>query len=326
MINYTFRSGIEKYISLFIRQKRDAGYPYKSSARILYHFDSFIAENFPDANMLTKDICNEWVRLKKDEHPNSLSRRTTPVRQLGKYLYGLGHDAYVIPGHIPNKQIHYVSHIYTCKELQAFFRAIDQCQPSPFSPTRCYVIPVIFRMIYCCGLRSSEARLLQCEEVDLNTGKVVIRESKGWKMRIVFMSSDLLEVCREYDSIIRKIIPVREAFFPNREGKSYDDSILDYWFHKFWDPLPEAGQVSGNPARVHAFRHTYAVNRLNQWVQEAHDIRTLYPYLSQYMGHSNFADTDYYLSLTDEFYPELESRMSQINNDILPEVCHENEE
>ena len=41
------------------------------------------------------------------------------------------------------------------------------------------------------------------------------------------------------------------------------------------------------------------------------------------MGHSNFADTDYYLTLAESFYPELESRMRTVNTAILPEVPHE---
>ncbi len=323
---YVYKSGIGSYIESFIAQKRNTGYPYESSARILYRFDGFVADKYSNADMLKKDICMGWVFLKDGEHPNGLIRRTTPVRQLGKYLCGLGYDAYVIPGHIPNKQIHYVSHIYTQQELTAFFKAVDSCPPSPFSPARCYVIPVIFRIIYCCGLRLSEARLLQCKDVDLNTGRIVIRESKGWSMRIVFMSADLLEVCREYNSLVSTMLPDREAFFPNKDGQFYSRNTLDCWFHEFWDPLPEAGQLKGNPARVHAFRHTYAVNRLNQWVKEGQNIQSLYLYLSQYMGHAKFTDTDYYLSLTEEFYPELESRMAQINKEILPEVCYDREE
>ena len=41
------------------------------------------------------------------------------------------------------------------------------------------------------------------------------------------------------------------------------------------------------------------------------------------MGHSNFADTDYYLTLAEPFYPEFESRMRLVNASILPEVPHE---
>jgi integrase len=323
MDNYQFKSLLGHDIEAFISQKRASGYPYQSPARILYRLDSFVYEKFPADSALTKEICIEWIRLKPGEHPNGLLRRITPVRQFGKYLNGFGHNAYIIPGHIPNRQIKYEAHIYTQAELKAFFTSIDCCSSSPFSPTRCYVIPVFFRLLYCCGLRSSEARLLNCGDIDLNTGKVIIRESKGWKARIVYMSQDLLEILREYDAIMYTMHPDRQAFFPNKDGRWYSRSTIDCWFHEFWDKLPEAQLVSGNPARVHDFRHCYAVNRLNRWVKEDCDINALLPYMSEYMGHSHYADTDYYLSLVGEFYPEMERRLYSVNADILPEVCHE---
>jgi len=137
----------------------------------------------------------------------------------------------------------------------------------------------------------------------------------------------MLELCQEYNSIIEAMIPNREAFFPNRYGKTYGKSRIDDWFHKFWDPLPEAKTVTGNPVCVHSLRHTYAVNRLNSWVQEEKDFRSLYLYLylSEYMGHATYKETDYYLSLVDSFYPEMEKRLSETNHDILPEVLYEDE-
>ena len=81
--------------------------------------------------------------------------------------------------------------------------------------------------------------------------------------------------------------------------------------------------TKGNPPRVHDFRHSYCVYRLNKWVSEHADLNALYPYLSEFMGHSNFADTDYYLTLAEPFYPEFESRMRPVNDSILPEVPHE---
>jgi integrase/recombinase XerD len=72
-------------------------------------------------------------------------------------------------------------------------------------------------------------------------------------------------------------------------------------------------------------RHSYAVHKLNQWVREGQDINALLPYLSEYMGHSKYESTDYYLSLVEDFYPEMEQRLSSINNDILPEVHYEEE-
>jgi len=325
MTEYTFTSLIGPHINDFIRQKRASGYPYEASARILHHFDVLAAQKFPNEPVITKEMCSMWLGLKPDEHPNGLLRRITPIRQLGKYLQGLGYNAYIIPGRIPDKQIKYEAHIYTAAELKAFFSAVDHCPLSRFSPTRRYVIPVIFRLLYCCGLRSSEARLLKKEDVDLATGKITIRESKGWKARIVYMSGDLLKLCEEYDSLIESVLPGRQVFFPNKDGGFFGKSTVGLWFHEFWENLPESKGITGNPARVHDFRHSYAVHRLNQWVRDGRDINALYPYLSEYMGHSQYAGTDYYLSLVEEFYPEMEKRLSSLNEGILPEALHEEE-
>jgi integrase len=241
---------------------------------------------------------------------------------LAKYLVGTGKEAYIIPGGIPNKQIHYDAHIFTETELKAFFSSIDKCRKSPFSPYRCYVIPVIFRLLYTCGLRASEARLLNVDDVDLDTGKIFIRGSKGWEARIIYVSPDMLDLLHRYDCIIQRYLPARKVFFPNQKGDFYSKSTLDIWFHEFWDTLPEAAVTKGNKPRVHDFRHSYCVYRLNQWVSDNADLNALYPYLSEFVGHSNFADTDYYLTLAEPFYSEFEARMRKVNAAILPEVPH----
>ena len=318
-----FHSHLGHFLDAFIKQKQASGHPYKHSSQILHYFDIHVAKEFPKETTITKEMIEYWINLKPGEHPNGLQRRITPIRQFGKYMNGMGYNAYVIPGNIPGKQIKYEAHIYTDEELKAFFYSVDHCPISSFTPNRKYVAPVIFRLLYCCGLRSSEARLLKNEDIDLKTGKITIRESKGWKARIVYMSKDLLEVCREYNSIIESIFPGRQAFFPNRYGFFFSTATIDCWFHKFWDKLPQASMIIGNSARVQDFRHGYAVHRLNQWVKEEENIQALYPYLSEYMGHSSFVSTDYYLSLVEDFYPEMEQRLSSVNDEILPEVHHE---
>ena len=67
------------------------------------------------------------------------------------------------------------------------------------------------------------------------------------------------------------------VFFPNKDGNSFGASTIDVWFHEFWDKLPESRAITGNPARVHDFRHGYAVHRLNSWVKENQDINWFGP-------------------------------------------------
>ncbi len=318
-----FRSKLKEDLDAFLVQKRAAGYPYKTSASVLGYLDAMIAGHYPDSTMLSKEICDSWIEHCSKLHQNTLLRRVTPVRQFGKYLAGMGKPVYIIPGRIPHKQIRYEAHVFTEAELKAFFASVDQCKNSPFAPYRCYVIPVFFRLLFTCGLRSSEARLLNVNDVDLSSGKIMIRKTKGWEARIIYVSADMLDLLCRYDLIISKAVPGREAFFPNQKGGYYSKSTPDVWFHEFWDILPEASVAKGNKPRVHDLRHTFCVYRLNQWVRDNADLNALYPYLSEFVGHSNFSDTDYYLTLAEPFYPELETRMRAINTAILPEVPHE---
>ena len=197
--------------------------------------------------------------------------------------------------------------------------SIDQCGNSPLAPNRrCCVIPVFFRLLFSCGLRSSEAKLLNVNDVDFSTGKILIRKTKGWEARIIYVSADMLDLLCRYDRIKSRVIPAREVFFPNQKGGYYSKSSPGIWFHEFWDTLPEASVTKGNKPRVHDLCHTYCVYRLNQWVREDADLNAFYPYLSEFVGHSDFADTDYYLTLAEPFYPELETRMRKVNSAILP--------
>ena len=59
----------------------------------------------------------------------------------------------------------------------------DRCHYCSEVPYRHLVMPVLFRMIYACGLRCSEARLLHVEDVDVETGVLQIRDAKGGKDR-----------------------------------------------------------------------------------------------------------------------------------------------
>lgn len=310
------------YIDGLIEQKKSIGYPYDSSAQILKAFSVFCMDHYPDESILTKEIAMHWAERGQNEHVNGLVRRISPVRQLAKYMNGIGIDAYIIPPGIPGKQTRYVPHIFTDQELRAFFAEIDQCAVSPYSPARHLVIPVFFRVLYCCGLRLSEARLLKVEDVDLETGKLTIRQSKGNKDRNVMLSEEVLNLCRIYHSKVDHIFPDRVGFFPNRGGEFYSHIAIDCWFHLFWD---KAGitNISGNPPRVHDFRHSFAVKRLNLWVQEGKDLNAYLPYLSMFLGHAHLTETDYYLHFVPEFFPLFKEKTRKKCAHLIPEVNYE---
>jgi integrase/recombinase XerD len=321
-MNRPISGNFKLYMEGLIEEKKSIGYSYDRSARILKVFSIFCLDHYPDETTLTQELAMHWAQKRPEEHVNGLVRRITPIRQLAKYMNRIGIEAYIIPAGIPGKLVRYVPHIFTEPELRSFFAEIDRCVLSPYSPVRHLVIPVFFRFLYCCGLRPSEALLLNVEDVDLGNGQVTIRHSKGNKDRNVMMSEEVLNLCRIYDSKVSRLFPARLAFFPNQSGQHYNRNLIDYWFHLFWKKTGLTN-LSGNPPRVYDFRHTFAVKRLNLWVEEGKDLHACLPYLSMYLGHVHLTATDYYLHFVPEFFPVFKEKTQERCAHLIPEVSDE---
>lgn len=325
--NYTYNSKIKDYITSFVSQKRNAGYPYNRSARILKVFDEMIINNFPNDTTITKEMIDFWIAYKPGEHPNGLLRRMTPIRQLSIYIKYFDDNCYVVPGHIPNKQIKYDPHIYTKEELIAFFNVTDNLKPSIYSPYKVYIAPVIFRLFFLCGMRHSEVLHLEMDDINDDYKCLRIKESKSWKERKIYISDELSRMLKEYDEIISELKPNREFFFPSCicEGPVSSPSVFT-WFKEISKETFKDIPLKGTKRVIHSFRHTYATERLTRWIEDDIDVNTMYPYFSRYLGHSNYADTDYYIKLVSSFYPEMNKRMNKVNEEILPEVLNYEEE
>ncbi len=319
-----FVSGLAPQIQGLLELKHAMGLPYETSERHLLAFDTMCAQRYPGQMVLSRDMAMEWVVKRPDEHVNGQIRRITPVRQLAKHMASLGADAYVIPTGIPGGQIHYRPHIFSHRELRALFDAADAIHASPFGGQRQLIIPVVFRMIYCLGLRPGEARKLHRNDVDLAHGSVLIRESKGHKDRMVFMSADLHEYCRQYEVSINSVHPDRIPFFPNHQGHFYNRSTPDRWFHEL---LAAAGPLiaasPGSLPRTYDLRHAHVVEVINRWVRAGRSPEVLVAYLSLHLGHSNTEDTWYYFHLAADFHPELRGIANTSIESMFPEAHHE---
>lgn len=93
----------------------------------------------------------------------------------------------------------FVPFVFTDGELSAFFQSVDSVRPIPTKWKKDLILPVLFRMIYCCGMRPGEPLRLETKDIDLLTGSVYIRQSKGSKDRHITMSEDMRQLCAHYD-------------------------------------------------------------------------------------------------------------------------------
>lgn len=317
---------LAKDIELFVAQKRACGYPHAGSATILRRFDRMVAERFPDDTAVTKGACDAWLSLAGDEHPNEPVRRVSPVRQLAKYVAASGRPSYIIPSGIPGKRPERQAHIFTPGEPPASLGAAGPCRPSACSPTNEYVVPTPSGMPCRCGMRSSEALLLDANGAGLETGRIDTRGREGWRGRTTCMGDDMLRVCRAYDDAAGTMLPGRTPPFPNREGGLFSRHAPNRWFRRFWDPPPEAAHARGNPPRARGLGHARAVTRPDGWVREGADIEATCPCPGGFLGHASLPDTSYYLRVSASSCPELDRRMAPVNLSVLPEVVRHGEE
>ena len=306
-----------------VAEKRAVGYKYDAEQQVLARFEAFSRDRFPGLDTLTEASVQAWITAARQRgvQPATLQGLAAPVRELARWLGRRGVTAYLLPRSALPRPARYVPHIYTDRELTTLFTQTDRCHYCAEVPLRHLVMPVLFRTIYACGLRCSEARLLRVGDVDIDTGVLQIRDAKGGKDRQVPVSEPLRERLADYHTQVAGQPSRRDWFFPGaRPGTPL---TLGNVYHNFRRFLWQAGISHGGPGhgpRVHDLRHTMAVNNLRTWFAHGRDVGALLPVLQAYLGHSSITDTSYYLHLTAESYPDITARVQQIIGDVVPPV------
>lgn len=203
-------------VRAIVAEKRAVGYKYDSEEVILHRFLAFTHSQFPELETVTDASANAWVEAaqKRGVTTSTMQGLTSPVRHLARWLMLHGVAAYALPTGVLRRRAAYVPHIYSDAELAAFFAQTDRCHYCSAVPLRHLIMPVLFRTIYACGLRCSEARLLRTEDVDLITGVLQIRDAKGGKDRQIPVSEPLRVRLTHYHAQFAWM--EYEWFFPGR--------------------------------------------------------------------------------------------------------------
>ena len=313
-----YKSSLAPYIVGLIKQKQACGYKYDFEAYILESFDRFCIEKNYTADTITRELVMQWAIQRPIEGKNYRNSRVSFVRQLALYMRSLGQNAY-IPKHFACETVE-VPHLLSGAELTSFFATVDlYMQPQPSLRRLALMYRVLFRLFYCCGLRASEGCYLRRSCVDLEKGTITILQSKGNKDRLVFLSDDLRAMCKDYDEAMQKIIPNREWFFPGwYPDRPIRRTSLDKKFAEFWNKTPFANKVDKKPT-VQGLRHTFVVNKMNEWMEAEVDTGVMMPYLSRYLGHSSISDTQYYFHAIEQAFPVVR-RSDAVAQRVIPEV------
>ncbi len=314
-----FKSIIGQLITGYIKEMRAVGYKYIKGASLLKQFDALAAKENLHEKKLPKELVLSWTIKRPNETDSTRIGRISIVRRLAKYMVRLGYEAYIYPAAaVTIDRYSYVPYIFSKEELKNIFAICDSYPISSSSPNRHLILPLIFRMLYGCGLRISEALNLKLGDIDLKQGTLFIRDTKFKKERIVPMAETLTVRCRQYAGKVLGCMSCPSFFFPSPNGGSYSGSTIYKLFRKV---LWKAGiSHSGKGPRLHDVRHSHSVHCLKKWVLKKGDLTNLLPYLSVYLGHTDLRGTQHYLRLTADLYPSIVASVEDNFSSLVPEV------
>lgn len=318
---YAYSGVLGPICETFVKEKRAVGYLYNTEAKRLSEFSRFtLAFDCPE-NTLTKEIVQAWISKRPTDSSRSRYSRFSLISQFSKYMERMGYSAYIPRSDEAGKiRRNFAPYIFSHEEIHSFFEAADSMVFRKYSnaPRRHIIMPVLFRILYCCGLRASEVLKLKGEDVDLECGILTIHDSKNGKTRYVPMSDELTVVCAKYAETRLVGAPDSDWFFAAPDGGRYDiRAIYDTFRTLLWNAGISHGGRGKGP-RLHDLRHTFCVHCLERWVRNGLDPSTLLPRLTAYLGHADFSSTEKYLRLTAEAYPEISQLMQEKCGYIIP--------
>lgn len=166
-------------------------------------------------------------------------------------------------------------------------------QPNPRYPTG-ERNRTLLRLMLDTGLRLAEATALQWRDIDLTTGKLVVRQGKGAKDRALWLGEIDLEMLRSWrDRQARDMAGDHERVFTTLEGQPVSPRYVQQMVKRY---SLRAGITKD--VHPHTLRHSFATDLY----RETKNIRLT----QKALGHSNLSTTQIYTHVVDD---ELESAL-----------------
>lgn len=299
------RTYIREYLEYLEVVKNKSPKTIENYTHYLKRFQEFLSEDINPKELTLKKVQNFRLYLNRlvDEKGKKLGIKTQnyhiiALRAFLKYL--IRHDIKTLaPEKIElAKTGGRTVEVLSREELDRLFKAVDRTKKSGL---RDYAI---IEMLYSTGLRVSELKNLNIDQIDLKRREFWVR-GKGQKPRIVFLSKKAADAINAY--LKSRKDNFKPVFTNSGRGRAKTDDILD-------DEKARLSTVSiekivrntalrgGIVKKItpHTLRHSYAT----QLLINGADIRSV----QEMLGHSSITTTQVYTHVTDKKLREIHNK------------------
>ena len=322
--DYPYASVFASMIKDYIASHREVGFMYDNQAYWLFRFDRYCCDNEVKEVAISKQLFEAWAAKSDTETKTTQNNRLQALKGFCVYLNIMGIPAY-IPLILPRPE-KVVPYLMKDEDIQEFFEQVDLYTTTDHVPAfqrMAHEYKVLFRLIYCCGLRNNEACSLKIKNIDTVNGILTLYQSKGRKDRIVYLSEDLRRLCLSYLQWLNvRLDAPSEWLFPGKNPEQHiPKTSLDRKFNELWNRTRLSKTCDKKPT-VHCLRHAFVIKRINSWMEADIPLNVMMPYLSSYLGHKGPMETYYYFHQVEDAFRTVR-RKDGVSALVIPEVQYE---
>ncbi len=325
MFNSIYSDELAQYYELRSLSLKDS--PLKHTLCYLKRFDDFLCTNVDARGQLTETLMEKWVGTLNGKS-RSIAAEITAVRKFLRYLAVSSGETVFIPME-PKVRDDYVPYLFSDDELDMIFHSADNLvlHDKRWDQLLAIESPVIFRLLYSCGLRIGETVRLKTSDVDLDNGILRMINTKGDKHRLVPVADGMKDILQRYSMAMGLVGKDDAWFFPSsvRDSHISEQSVKQIFERILSDNdihLENRKKRERGPC-LHCFRHVFAFKSFAKAEREGRHVNDAIPYLSIYLGHENLNETSKYLKFSSEMFPEALEAFGAYMVDIIPEVDYE---
>jgi integrase/recombinase XerD len=295
-------------LSDYLEMRRSLGFRLVETELYLKDFCAFMDRC--GHNVVTAQLALEWATAPANIRPTSWAGRLTTVRQFARYLQAF-EPRTEVPGTklLPFRPKRSKPYLYSQREIRQLMAAAERV-PSRQTLRPC-TVRTLLGLLAVTGMRLGEALALRREDVDLQAGVITIQGSKFLKSRLVPLHPSTIRALARYAHRRDTLLDERDArqgrrvrddrFLLTGRGRKFWSAEVHKAFYKVSRLVGLRGPGINRGPRLHDLRHRFATETLLRWSRSGLQIDREMPVLTTYLGHSNIADTYWYLSA----HPEL---------------------
>jgi integrase/recombinase XerD len=302
-------SRLRQQATEYLRLRRSLGYKLIEHERFLNQFLDHLEQNRTDT--ITAETALAWAKLPAGANPRWHGARLSAVRGFAAWAQAFDEDIQVPPtGLPPMRTTRATPYLYSEDQICALMNAAARLIPWVKAAT----FQTLIGLLAVTGMRAGEAIRADLTDLDLDAGTLTVRGAKFGKSRLLPLHPSVVHELRAYlTDRGTTALAGTSALLVSVAGTRLTYGNTQTVFKKLTAQAGIQPRSAACRPRMHDLRHSFAVKTLLDAYRSGGDVGERLPLLATYLGHTEPANTYWYLQAAPELMALAADRVNTLD-------------